>query len=144
MSQITIQLGGVATEIEAGLDGFKLFADKSIVALRVDGELRDLAYRPLAGESVEGVAITEPDGLAILRHSTAHVLAQAVQTLHPSAKLGIGPAIKDGFYYDFDVENPFTPEDLRAIEKQMDRIVRSSQRFMRRVTNEADAAIELA
>ena len=144
MSQITIQLGGVATEIEAGLDGFKLFADKSIVALRVDGELRDLAYRPLAGESVEGVAITEPDGLAILRHSTAHVLAQAVQTLHPNAKLGIGPAIKDGFYYDFDVENPFTPEDLRAIEKQMDRIVRSSQRFMRRVTNEADAAIELA
>lgn len=144
MSLINITLAGARQDIEAGLDGFKLFADKSIVALRVNGELRDLAYKPIQGDDVEGVAIDSADGLAILRHSTAHVLAQAVQTLRPEARLGIGPAIKDGFYYDFDVENPFTPEELRAIEKQMNRIVQSGQRFMRRVTTEADAAVELA
>ena len=144
MSLINITLAGARQNIEAGLDGFKLFADKSIVALRVNGELRDLAYKPIEGDDVEGVAIDSADGLAILRHSTAHVLAQAVQTLRPEARLGIGPAIKDGFYYDFDVENPFTPEELRAIEKQMNRIVQSGQRFMRRVTTEADAAVELA
>ncbi len=144
MSLINITLAGASQSIEAGIDGFKLFADKSIVALRVNDELRDLAYRPVDGDNVEGVAIDSADGLAILRHSTAHVLAQAVQTLRPEARLGIGPAIKDGFYYDFDVENPFTPEELRAIEKQMNRIVQSGQRFMRRATTEADAAIELA
>ena len=79
-----------------------------------------------------------------MRHSTAHVLAQAVQTLRPEAKLGIGPAITDGFYYDFDVEQAFTPEELRGIEKQMDRIVRAGQRFVRRVTIEQDALVELA
>ncbi len=144
MSLINITLAGASQSIEAGIDGFKLFVDKSIVALRVNDELRDLAYQPLDGDVVEGVAIDSADGLAILRHSTAHVLAQAVQTLRPEARLGIGPAIKDGFYYDFDVENPFTPEELRAIEKQMNRIVQSGQRFMRRATTEADAAIELA
>ncbi len=144
MSLINITLAGASQSIEAGIDGFKLFVDKSIVALRVNDELRDLAYKPLDGDVVEGVAIDSADGLAILRHSTAHVLAQAVQTLRPEARLGIGPAIKDGFYYDFDVENPFTPEELRAIEKQMNRIVQSGQRFMRRATTEADAAIELA
>jgi threonyl-tRNA synthetase len=144
VSLINITLAGASQSIEAGIDGFKLFVDKSIVALRVNDELRDLAYQPLDGDVVEGVAIDSADGLAILRHSTAHVLAQAVQTLRPEARLGIGPAIKDGFYYDFDVENPFTPEELRAIEKQMNRIVQSGQRFMRRATTEADAAIELA
>jgi threonyl-tRNA synthetase len=144
VSLINITLAGASQSIEAGIDGFKLFVDKSIVALRVNDELRDLAYKPLDGDVVEGVAIDSADGLAILRHSTAHVLAQAVQTLRPEARLGIGPAIKDGFYYDFDVENPFTPEELRAIEKQMNRIVQSGQRFMRRATTEADAAIELA
>ncbi len=144
MSLINITLAGASQSIEAGIDGFKLFVDKSIVALRVNDELRDLAYKPLDGDVVEGVAIDSADGLAILRHSTAHVLAQAVQSLRPEARLGIGPAIKDGFYYDFDVENPFTPEELRAIEKQMNRIVQSGQRFMRRATTEADAAIELA
>ena len=144
MSQVSIKLNGVEQSIEAGLDGFKLFTDKSVIALRVNGESRDLAYRPVSGDEVEPILISEPDGLAILRHSTAHVLAQAVQTLRPEAKLGIGPAITDGFYYDFDVEQPFTPEELRAIEKQMDRIVRSGQRFMRRVTTDADATVELA
>ena len=144
MSQVSIKLNGVEQSIDAGLDGFKLFTDKSVIALRVNGESRDLAYRPVSGDEVEPILISEPDGLAILRHSTAHVLAQAVQTLRPEAKLGIGPAITDGFYYDFDVEQPFTPEELRAIEKQMDRIVRSGQRFMRRVTTDADATVELA
>ena len=147
MSQIenlTLTVDGESRQAEPGSDGFKLFADKSIVALRVNGELRDLAHKLSDGDSIEGVSINSPDGLNILRHSAAHVLAQAVQTLNPEAKLGIGPPIIDGFYYDFDVETPFTPEDLRALEKQMDRIIRSGQRFVRRVTNDGDAGVELS
>ena len=144
MSSFNITLDGVNQSIEPGTDGFKLFADKSVIALRVNGEPRDLAYQPSVGDSVEPIHISSPDGLAILRHSTAHVLAQAVQTIRPEAKLGIGPAIRDGFYYDFDVDVPFTPEELKALEKQMERIVRSGQRFVRRVTNDRDALIELA
>lgn len=114
------------------------------MALRVNGELKDLAHQVSSGDVVESVDINSPDGLNILRHSTAHVLAQAVQTLNPEAKLGIGPPIKDGFYYDFDVDKPFTPEDLRALEKEMDRIIRSGQRFLRRVTTDSAASSELA
>ncbi|MFC0678051.1 threonine--tRNA ligase [Lysobacter korlensis] len=124
--------------------GFDLFSDRSVVAMRVNGELRDLAATISAGENVEPVAIGSPDGLAILRHSAAHVTAQAVQSINPEAKLGIGPPIPDGFYYDFDVEHPFTPEDLKAIEKAMDRIIRSGQRFIRRVVTEEEARAELA
>jgi threonyl-tRNA synthetase len=142
--QITISIDGVEQSVPAPATGFTLFADKTVVALRVNGELKDLAHNVQAGDSVEAVHISSEDGLNILRHSAAHVLAQAVQTINPEAKLGIGPPIKDGFYYDFDVEKPFTPEDLRALEKEMDRIIRSGQRFMRRVTNEADAAVELS
>jgi threonyl-tRNA synthetase len=112
--------------------------------MRVNGELKDLAHSVAAGDSILSVEISSPDGLSILRHSTAHVLAQAVQSINPQAKLGIGPPIKDGFYYDFDVAEAFTPEDLKALEKAMERIIRSGQRFVRRVTNEADAAKELA
>ncbi len=144
MPQIVITVDGVAMSIEQGTDGFKIFTDKTVIAMRVNGEARDLAYRPVASDSVEGIHISSDDGLAILRHSTAHVLAQAVQSLRPEAKLGIGPAIRDGFYYDFDVEAPFTPEELKALEKQMERIVRAGQRFTRRVTNEADAQKELS
>lgn len=125
-------------------DGFGLFSDKTIVAMRVNGELRDLAHRAQPGDVVEGVPISSPDGLDILRHSTAHVLAQAVQRLNPEAKLGIGPPVTDGFYYDFDVTNPFTPEDLVALEKEMNRIVQEGQRFMRRVVTDAEARSELA
>ena len=125
-------------------DGFGLFSDKTIVAMRVNGELRDLAYRAQSGDVVEGVSISSPDGLDILRHSTAHVLAQAVQRLNPEAKLGIGPPVTDGFYYDFDVTNPFTPEDLVALEKEMNRIVQEGQRFMRRVVTDDEARAELA
>jgi threonyl-tRNA synthetase len=142
--QITATIDGVEQSIPATSTGFTLFAEKTVVALRVNGELKDLAYAVAAGDVVEAVHISSPDGLNILRHSAAHVLAQAVQTINPEAKLGIGPPIKDGFYYDFDVDKPFTPEDLRALEKEMDRIIRSGQRFLRRVTNDEAATTELA
>ena len=137
-------VAGVETEIEQGSDGFGLFTDKTIVALRVNGELRDLAHKLAPNDIVDGVSISSPDGLNILRHSAAHVLAQAVQNINPEAKLGIGPPVTDGFYYDFDVETPFTPEDLRALEKQMQKIIQSGQRFVRRVTTDESARVELS
>ena len=125
-------------------DGFALFTDRSIVAMRVNGELKDLAATVLPTDAVEPVSIDSPDGLNILRHSAAHVLAQAVQTVNPTAKLGIGPPITDGFYYDFDVEVPFTPDDVKSLEKAMDRIIRQGQRFVRRVLTDDEARAELA
>ncbi|MFP7833235.1 threonine--tRNA ligase [Marisediminicola sp. LYQ134] len=124
--------------------GFELFTDRSIVAMRVNGELVDLATTVGPDDTVEPVAIDSPDGLSILRHSAAHVTAQAVQTINPEAKLGIGPPIADGFYYDFDVAVPFTPDDVKAIDKAMDRIIRAGQRFVRRVVTEDEARAELA
>ncbi len=124
--------------------GFELFSEKSIVAMRVNGELRDLAHKASIGDVVEGVDISSSDGLDILRHSTAHVLAQAVQRINPAAKLGIGPPVTDGFYYDFDVETAFTPEDLVSLEKEMNRIVQEGQRFMRRVVTDEEARAELS
>ena len=144
MSKVQITINGSQQAVEPGSDGFGLFTSKTVVAQRVNGDLKDLAYKVQAGDVIECVEISSEDGLNILRHSTAHVLAQAVQRINPEAKLGIGPPIKDGFYYDFDVVEAFTPEDLKALEKEMERIIRSGQRFMRRVTNEADAAKELA
>lgn len=139
-----VTVGGESREIETGSDGFGLFTDKFIVALSVNGQLRDLAHKIQDGDVIESVSITSPEGLSILRHSAAHVLAQAVQTINPKAKLGIGPPVADGFYYDFDVETPFTPEDLRALEKQMQKIIQSAQRFTRRVTDDASARKELS
>jgi threonyl-tRNA synthetase len=124
--------------------GFDLFPDRAVIALRVNGELKDKASTVTDTDVVEPVAVDSPDGLNILRHSTAHVLAQAVQRVNPEAKLGIGPPVTDGFYYDFDVPAPFTPEDLPAIEKEMDRIIRSGQRFVRRVVTDDEARAELA
>ena len=124
--------------------GFELFTEKSIVAMRVNGALRDLAHQAQVGDVVEGVDISSPDGLDILRHSTAHVLAQAVQRINPEAKLGIGPPVNDGFYYDFDVTTAFTPEDLVTLEKEMNRIVQEGQRFMRRIVTDDEARSELA
>jgi len=118
--------------------------ERSVVAARVNGELRDLAHVLADGDTVEPVEITSPDGLNILRHSTAHVMAQAVQEIFPEAKLGIGPPVKDGFYYDFDVAQPFTPDDLKAIEKKMTEIVKRGQRFSRRVVTDEAAREELA
>ncbi|CCE75743.1 threonine--tRNA ligase [Clavibacter nebraskensis] len=123
---------------EAGT-GFTLFSDRAVVAMRIDGELKDLAAEVAAGDVVEPVRIDSPDGLAILRHSAAHVMAQAVQQINPEAKLGIGPPVTDGFYFDFDVAEPFTPEDLKAISKNMERIIRQGQRFTRRVVSEEEA-----
>ena len=133
-----------ATDVSYPADGFTLFPDRSVVALRVNGELKDLATTVEATDDVEPVTIDSEDGLAILRHSTAHVLAQAVQRINPQANLGIGPPITDGFYYDFGVANAFTPEDLKAIEKEMQRIVREGQRFVRRVVTDDEARAELA
>jgi len=125
-------------------DGFALFPDRSVVALRVNGELKDLATTVTADDEVEPVTIDSADGLSILRHSTAHVLAQAVQRVKPQANLGIGPPVTDGFYYDFQVDEPFTPEDLKVIKKEMERIVRENQRFVRRVVTDEEARAELA
>jgi threonyl-tRNA synthetase len=118
--------------------------DRSVVVARINGELRDLATEVSDADVVEPVSVDTPEGLAVLRHSAAHVLAQAVQDTFPEAKLGIGPPIKDGFYYDFDVAQPFTPDDLEVLEKRMVAILKSGQRFARRVVTEGDAVRELA
>ena len=128
----------------AATTGFELFADRRVVAMRVGGELRDLAASVDEGETVEPVLISSPDGLSILRHSAAHVAAQALQSINPQVRLGIGPPITDGFYYDFDVETPLTPDDLKAIDKAMERIIKAGQRFVRRVVTEDEARAELA
>ncbi|MEV8338905.1 threonine--tRNA ligase [Leucobacter sp. NPDC077196] len=112
--------------------------------MRVNGELRDLAAEITDTDTVEPVSIESADGLNILRHSAAHVLAQAVQRINPEARLGIGPPITDGFYYDFDPAEPFTPEDLKAISSEMQKIVKQGQRFVRRVVTEDEARAELA
>ncbi|MSV42246.1 MAG: threonine--tRNA ligase [Actinobacteria bacterium] len=127
-----------------GSTAAELFPDRSVVVARVSGELKDLSYVVAQGDTLEPVAVDSEDGRSVLRHSTAHVLAQAVQQLFPEAKLGIGPPIRDGFYYDFDVARPFTPDDLASIEKRMQEIVKSGQRFSRRVVSEDEARAELA
>ncbi|MEO7447769.1 MAG: threonine--tRNA ligase [Humibacillus sp.] len=123
---------------QAGVGG------RDVVVARVNGELRDLFHLVAGGDVVEPVGIDTEDGLAVLRHSTAHVLAQAVQSINADAKLGIGPPIRDGFYYDFDVQTPFVPEDLKALEKAMQRIINEGQTFARRVVTDAEALTELA
>ena len=134
-----------AVTVTAPTTGTELFADRrDVVVMRVDGELLDLSRELAEGTVVEPVTIGSPDGLAVLRHSAAHVLAQAVQQVNPQAKLGIGPPVKDGFYYDFDVATPFTPEDLKALDKAMGRIIKEGQTFQRRVVTEDEARAELA
>ncbi|WP_332662765.1 threonine--tRNA ligase [Aeromicrobium sp.] len=150
MSDIQIVLtapdsGAEARAVEKGTKAWQLFAESpDIIAARVGGELKDLAYELTDGDQVEGVAIDSPDGRDILRHSTAHVMAQAVQELFPEARLGIGPPITDGFYYDFDVPEPFVPEDLDKIESRMRKIVKEGQKFDRREISDDDARSELA
>nr|WP_232820071.1 threonine--tRNA ligase [Nocardioides allogilvus] len=127
-----------------GTKAWELFKDDAdVIAARVGGDLKDLAYELRDGDEVEGVDIASNDGRDILRHSTAHVMAQAVQQLWPEAKLGIGPPVENGFYYDFDVETPFVPEDVTKIESAMRKIIKENQRFERRVTTDADAINEL-
>lgn len=142
---MTLTVDGVATTVEPGTTGTDLYGSRrEVVVVRVDGELRDLHVPLSDGAVVEAVTIDSPDGLAVLRHSAAHVLAQAVQEVNPKAKLGIGPPITDGFYYDFDVETPFTPEDLKALEKVMGRIIKEGQTFRRWDVTEDEARTELA
>ncbi|SMD23088.1 threonyl-tRNA synthetase [Lentzea albidocapillata] len=123
---------------EAGLPGKG--SDAIVVVRDAEGHLRDLSWTPQVDVEVEAVAADTEDGRSVVRHSAAHVLAQAVQQQFPEAKLGIGPPVKDGFYYDFQVEKPFTPEDLQALEKRMKQIIKSSQRFSRRVVESIDSA----
>ena len=146
---VLLTVDGTEQEVAAGTTGTDLYADRrTIVALRVDGELKDLdtdlAALP-AGAQVEGVDISSPDGLDILRHSATHVMAQAVQQLTPEVNLGIGPFITDGFYYDFgNLPEAVTPERLRELEKLMARIVKEGQTFRRRAVTEDQARAELA
>ena len=145
MSQISITLDARALSIADDQRPTHLFAEaKEIVVCKINGELKDLWTDLKDGDVVEGLSISSPEGLSVLRHSTAHVMAQAVQQVFAQTRLGIGPPITDGFYYDFDPERPFNPEDLEKIESAMRKIVKDGQRFRRRVTNEADALKELA
>jgi threonyl-tRNA synthetase len=145
MASIAITVDGSARSVESDQRPTHIFGeDKTIVVARVNGELRDLWTELVDGDVVEGVSISSPDGLNVLRHSTAHVMAQAVQQVFAQTRLGIGPPIRDGFYYDFEPERPFTPEDLEKIESAMRKIVKDGQRFKRRVTTEADALKELS
>ena len=145
MSSILITVDGVARIIEADQRPTHIFSEaKEIVVCKVNGVLKDLWTELAEGDVVEGVAISSPEGLSVLRHSTAHVMAQAVQQVFSQTRLGIGPPITDGFYYDFDPQSPFTPEDLEKIESAMRKIVKEGQRFKRRVTTESDALKELA
>jgi threonyl-tRNA synthetase len=131
--------------VAEGTRAWELFPDDpDVIAARVDGALRDLSFELAPDADVEDVAIDSDEGLSILRHSTAHVLAQAVQDLYPDARLGIGPPTADGFYYDFDVSEPFKPDDLTRIESRMRKIIKEGQRFSRRVVADDDARTELA
>lgn len=137
---ITLIVDGEEQRVTTGTTGADLFREqRDVVVVRVDGELRDLSRELEDGARVEPVTIDSPDGLDVLRHSAAHVMAQAVQQLRPDAKLGIGPYITDGFYFDFDVNEPFTPEDLKQLEKMMLKIVNANQLFQRRVASEDEA-----
>ena len=145
MSQISITVDGAKLQVEADQRPTHIFADnKEIVVCKVNGILKDLWTDLVDGDAVESVLISSPAGLEVLRHSTAHVMAQAVQEVYANTRLGIGPPIKDGFYYDFDPENTFNPDDLTKIESAMRKIIKEGQRFKRRVITEADALKELA
>ncbi|MCX6427603.1 MAG: threonine--tRNA ligase [Actinobacteria bacterium] len=145
MATISITLDGAPLEVESDQKPTHLFAEnKSIVICRINGHMSDLWSDLKDGDVVDGISISSPEGLSVLRHSTAHVLAQAVQQVFPGTKLGIGPPITDGFYYDFDPVKPFTPEDLAALESSMKKIIKDGQRFKRRVVSEEQALTELA
>lgn len=144
-SQLTLTVAGDERSVEPGTTAADLFGDdRTVLVARVNGELRDLTHVLADGDVVEPVTAQEQDGLDVLRHSTAHVLAQAVQQLDPDAKLGIGPPVRDGFYYDFDVAEPFTPDDLKALEKAMQKIINEGQTFVRREVTDEAALEELA
>ncbi len=145
VSTINISVNGEAKSVDAETKAWQLFADSpGVVAVTINKESKDLSAGLSEGDEVVEITAESDEGLAIMRHSTAHVLAQAVQELFPEAKLGIGPPIVDGFYYDFDVEQPFTPEDLDAIETKMRKIIKENQKFDRREVTDDEARTELA
>ncbi|CAB4887489.1 unannotated protein [freshwater metagenome] len=145
MSDIAIKVDGLDQIVAADQRPTQIFAErKEIVVCKINGVLRDLWTDIVDGDVIEGISISSPEGLAVLRHSTAHVMAQAVQQVFAQTRLGIGPPITDGFYYDFDPQSPFNPDDLEKIESAMRKIVKDGQRFKRRVTTEAEALVELA
>ncbi|MDN3358010.1 threonine--tRNA ligase [Actinomadura sp. DC4] len=146
MPELRITLGGSERVVAAGTTvGEALDADgRTVIAARVNGQARDLAYVLNEGDAAEPIEVGSGEGLSIVRHSAAHVMAQAVQELFPKAKLGIGPPVDNGFYYDFDVEQPFQPDDLKRIEKRMREIVKQGQSFSRRVVTDSGAREELA
>ncbi|KWX00645.1 threonine--tRNA ligase [Carbonactinospora thermoautotrophica] len=146
MADIRITLDRTPRVVAAGTTAGEILAEAGVpgIAVRVNNQhLRDLTWVPEDGDQLESIPIDSEEGRAIMRHSCAHVLAQAVQDLFPEAKLGIGPPIENGFYYDFDVDRPFTPEDLKAIERKMQEIIKAGQRFSRRVVSEEEARAEL-
>ncbi|MGV9976922.1 threonine--tRNA ligase [Micromonospora wenchangensis] len=137
---VVVAAGTTAADAVAAA-GLPAAGPKAVVVVRdPQGQLRDLDWAPAEDTTVEPVSLDSPDGLNVLRHSTAHVLAQAVQDVFPEAKLGIGPPIENGFYYDFAVDKPFQPDDLAKLEKRMQEIVKSGQRFRRRRFGSLDEA----
>ena len=150
---IEISVDGVSLKVGSDVKVTQIFAGQSvdmtgvgpdaIVVCKINGVLRDLWSDVAAGDVVEGISIASPEGLMVLRHSTAHVLAQAVQNIFSQTRLGIGPPISDGFYYDFDPERPFTPTDLEVLEKAMKKIIKDGQRFRRRAVTDTEALQEL-
>ncbi len=148
-ASIVVVVAGARVPVAAGADAAAALEAagalaRDVVVARVGGTLRDLDHVLVDGDEVEAVSTSTQEGLEVLRHSTAHVLAQAVQQVRPDARLGIGPPVRDGFYYDFDVAEPFTPEDVKALSVAMQRIVKEGQSFRRRVVTEERARAELA
>ena len=136
----SIQLEGKQIPFEAGMTGTTVYADrKDVIAIELNGASADLDRELSPGDVVNPITLADDEGLNILRHSAGHVVAQAVQELFPGTKLGIGPFITDGFYFDFDVAEPFTPEDLKQIEKRAKQIIKQGQQFKRVVVSEDEA-----
>ncbi|CAN2240444.1 ThrS Threonyl-tRNA synthetase [actinobacterium SCGC AAA044-D11] len=145
MANISISVDGKTQSVDSEIRPTQIFAENGeIVVCKINGELKDLWTELKDGDSVEGVSIESPEGLSVLRHSTAHVMAQAVQEIFADTKLGIGPPITDGFYYDFEPQKPFNPDDLEKLESAMRKIIKAGQRFRRRVVTEEEARTELA
>lgn len=145
MADFKVKVDGLEQSAHEKTNAIDFYKDnKDVVAVKINGELKDSATAVKAGDEVVGVLANSEEGLSIIRHSTAHILAQAVQKINPQTKLGIGPPIKDGFYYDFQVQDNFTPEDLVKIESVMKDIIKSGQRFSRRVSDEKSLQKELA
>ena len=145
MANISISVDGKTQSVDSEIRPTQIFAENGeIVVCKINGELKDLWTEIKDGDSVEGVSIESPEGLSVLRHSTAHVMAQAVQEIFTDTKLGIGPPITDGFYYDFEPQKPFNPDDLEKLESAMRKIIKAGQRFRRRVVTEEEARTELA